>query len=149
MVENSDGEGGAIPGPPAGQTTFTQVNLPSLGLKGLWATLSNFSAAVILAGIAIWGILNLQDNLDILRADFKEDRKEDRVAAEEAHRRFLERDDRARETMAKQWDEIRELRKDLRGHQTAVESNQKAMLETQGQIKELIMEVKKIKTPSN
>lgn len=142
---NLDATNGEGHGSPQAQAT---VNLPaSMGLDGLWAKIANFSAVVIISGLAIVTIIwTRQDNKEAVR--------DGREAAKEAHKSFLDDATRTREQMQKQWDEVRkqgetnqkalligtELQKDIRDHQKILEASMRSNAELVGEVKKAINE---------
>jgi hypothetical protein len=125
--------------------TEEPTDMPSLGLSGLWAKVANFSAVVVLAGVAVYGVMMLKAQLDYLRSDFKEQRRETLDFAKEAHQQFLLDAKVSREQTTRQWDEVRKSNELNREMNRSIQEHQRLMEGTQLQIKAMVDEVKRVK----
>lgn len=96
-------------GAPVSQTTnlYPVQDMPTLGLRGVAATVANFSMAVVFVAVAIiggWSAFGfIKEQVADLKTEAREERRDRSAAAEKAHRDFLDERKEDRESRKLMW----------------------------------------------
>lgn len=136
----------------AGGNSSTTANVGGLNqfdLPGLFGLIQKFSAATVLTGFAVALFLyqrsdnaaaraDLREQHSLLRDALKEEGRQSREAAKEAHTQFLAEEKANREAVQRQWEVLRKSGENMQELQRSIADHQRTMAT-------MVEEVKKIK----
>lgn len=135
--------------PPTSNTTVNVGELNQFDLPGLFGLIQKFSAATVLTGFAVALFLyqrsdnaaaraDLREQHSLLRDALKEEGRQSREAAKDAHAQFLAEEKANRESVQRQWEVLRKSSENMQELQRSIADHQRTMAT-------MVEEVKKIK----